>query len=159
MLLTSTVPVPVGVKLILLLPAAAVITRLPETPLIAEIDGAVRVLLVRVCVPVNVATVESMPIVRVVVVLTLAMLVVIPEVLVKVRLSVPRATEAEVEPPAFNDNVVLIAAVPAAVKRPFASTVNVGIAVEEPYEPGVTAVFARVAIPVTLPVPSNEPDV
>ncbi len=32
-------------------------------------------------------------------------------------------------------------AVPAAVKRPCASTVKVGISVAEPYEPAVTVVF------------------
>ena len=41
------------------------------------------------------------------------------------------------------------ATVPAAVKRPCASTVNVGIAVDDPYEPAVTAVSLslRVVVP------------
>ena len=37
--------------------------------------------------------------------------------------------------------VVATVFVPAAVKRPSASTVKFGIAVVEPYEPAVTAVF------------------
>ena len=41
-------------------------------------------------------------------------------------------------------NVVAIFAVPAAVKRPFESTVKVGIAVALPYDPAVTAVLANV---------------
>jgi len=90
-----------------------------------------------------VATVESIAIVSVEVVLTFATVVVIPVPPVNVKLSVPRATVAEVDPPAFNDNVVLIAAVLAAVKRPLESTVNVGIAVEDPYEPAVTAVSIK----------------
>ena len=125
-----------------------------NTAPVAPIVGSVRVLLVRVCVPVNVTTTAvSIPIVNVEVVLTFATLVVIPVPPVNVKLSVPRATEAEVEPPAFNDRVVLIVAVLAAVKRPCASTVNVGIAVEDPYEPAVTAVLIRATVEV---LPASE---
>ena len=41
------------------------------------------------------------------------------------------------------ERAVARAAVEAAVRRPCASTVNVGIAVEDPYEPAVTAVLSR----------------
>ena len=44
----------------------------------------------------------------------------------------------------------LIAAVPAAVKRPCASTVNVGIAVALPYDPALTAVSSRVSVTVSV---------
>ena len=46
--------------------------------------------------------------------------------------------------------------VPAAVRRPFSSTVNVGIAVDEPYEPAVTPVESRVVSRTTLPDPSKD---
>ena len=45
---------------------------------------------------------------------------------------------------------VLIEAVPAAVKRPCASTVNVGIAVELPYDPALTAVLSRLIVTVSV---------
>ncbi len=45
----------------------------------------------------------------------------------------------------------------AAVKRPLLSTVKVGMAVDDPYEPAVTDVFVKVAAPVTFVVPSNDP--
>src|SRR5689334_12691460 len=56
--------------------------------------------------------------------------------------------------PAFPSVVV-----PAAVRRPWASTLNVGTAVVEPYVPPVTAVFARLIVVVppkeTLPPPER----
>jgi len=58
---------------------------------------------------------------------------------------------------AKEETPAVIPTVPAAVNLPFASTVNVGIAVDEPYDPAVTAVFVKVADPVTLDVPSNAP--
>jgi hypothetical protein len=47
-------------------------------------------------------------------------------------------------------------AVPAAVRRPLLSTVNVGISEEEPYEPADTEVLAKVSAKSTFPVPSKE---
>ena len=49
-----------------------------------------------------------------------------------VNVSVPKTTPLSVPESAAISNVVVIEAVPAAVKRPSASTVNVGIADEEP---------------------------
>jgi hypothetical protein len=51
----------------------------------------------------------------------------------------------------------IIEAVPAAVKRPLASTVKVGMAVVDPYDPAVTVVFVKVADAVTFALPSNAP--
>ena len=69
-------------------------------------------------------------------------------------------------PPFVNDvpvvyvNVFTPATIPtvlAAVNLPLLSTVNVGIAVDDPYDPAVTVVLVKVATPVTLADPSNEP--
>jgi hypothetical protein len=43
---------------------------------------------------------------------------------------------------------------PAAVTRPFASTVKLGMVVDVPYDPGVTVVFESVSV---VPVPSTDP--
>ena len=48
-------------------------------------------------------------------------------------------------------------AVLAVVTLPFASTVNVGMAVDDPYAPAVTAVLAKVAANVPVPVPVTSP--
>jgi hypothetical protein len=45
----------------------------------------------------------------------------------------------------------------AAVILPFASTVNVGMAEEEPYEPAVTPLLASVVLKVPVPVPVRSP--
>ena len=89
------------------------------------------VLLVRVCVPSNVTTVESISNVTLVAAPTAATVEVRPVPPTKVIVSVPRATESVPVSPAI-ERVVEIFAVPAAVRRPCASTVNVGIAVAEP---------------------------
>ena len=72
-----------------------------------------------------------------------------------VRVSVRRLTLSDPLSPA-TVSAVPTEAVPAAVSLPFESTVNVGISVEEPYEPADTAVSAKVSARSTLPVPSNE---
>ena len=58
----------------------------------------------------------------------------------KVSVSVPMVTVSLVPVSAATVSAELIAAVLAAVNLPSASTVKVGIAVAEPYEPAVTAV-------------------
>ena len=63
----------------------------------------------------------------------------IPSPPATVNVSVKRLTVSVPVSPAI-DRFVATFAVPAAVKRPCASTVNVGIAVADPYDPGVTAV-------------------
>ena len=59
------------------------------------------------------------------------------------RVSLARATPSPEPASAATERVVEIDAVPAAVRRPCWSTVNVGILVDEPYDPGVTAVSSR----------------
>ena len=93
-----------------------------------ETFGDVIVLLVNVWEPVNVATV-----------LSIAKVTVSPETEVStpvppvnVNVSVPNLTPSSEPLSAAISNVVDIVAVPAAVKRPWASTVNVGIAVDDP---------------------------
>ena len=90
--------------------------------------GVVNVLFVKVCVPVKVATVLSIANVTV----SPETEVSIPVPPVNVSVSVPNTTPSSDPESAAISNVVDIAAVPAAVKRPCASTVNVGIAVDEP---------------------------
>jgi hypothetical protein len=51
----------------------------------------------------------------------------------------------------------VIATVPAAVRRPCASTVNVGMAVADPYDPAVTDVFASEIVPVDVIGPPVRP--
>src|SRR6056300_707116 len=68
-----------------------------------------------------------------------------------VNVSVPTVIVSVPESPAI-DISDDIAVVLAAVNRPCASTVNVGIAVEEPYEPAVTAVLSN-AIVIVFDVP------
>ena len=58
----------------------------------------------------------------------------------KFNVSVPTRTTSSDPLSAPTVKSELIDAVPAAVKRPCASTVNVGIAVALPYEPALTAV-------------------
>jgi len=82
-------------------------------------------------VPVRVATVLSISKVTLVAVPTAATVEVIPVPPTKVIVSVERATASVPVSPAML-NVVEILAVPAAVKRPYESTVKVGIAVAEP---------------------------
>ena len=64
----------------------------------------------------------------------------IPSPAANVRVSVRRFTVSVVPDSAAIERTVATFTVPAAVKRPCASTVNVGICVVEPYEPAVTAV-------------------
>jgi hypothetical protein len=72
-------------------------------------------------------------------------------------------TEVKLDPVTLDFKVVpdkvpasaMIEADPAAVRRPLASTVKVGINVEEPYVPEVTPEFANVAAAVTSPEPLN----
>jgi hypothetical protein len=72
-------------------------------------------------------------------------------------------TEVKLDPVTLDFKVVpdkvpasaMIEADPAAVRRPLASTVNVGIAVVEPKDPAVTVVFVNVAAAVTSPEPLN----
>ena len=47
---------------------------------------------------------------------------------------------------------------PAEVILPLLSTVNVGIAVEDPYEPAVTPLLLNVVVKVPEPVPVTSPD-
>ena len=68
--------------------------------------------------------------------------VVIPVRPLKSKVSDSRAIPSEPESPVIF-NVVANAVVPAAVNLPWASTVNVGIWVVEPYDPAVTAVLSR----------------
>ena len=85
-------------------------------------------MLVNVWEPVNVATVLSIAKVTV----SPETEVSIPVPPVNVNVSVPNLTPSSEPLSAAISNVVDIEAVPAAVKRPWASTVNVGIAVDDP---------------------------
>ena len=62
-----------------------------------------------------------------------------------VNVSVPTVTVSLLPESAATVSAELIAAVPAAVSLPCASTVKVGIAVLEPYEAAVTEVLANLA--------------
>ena len=109
------------------LPFASLIE--PSSAILGVVSvGVVNVLFVKVCVPVKVTTVESIANVTV----SAETEVSIPVPPVNVSVSVPNTTPSSVPESAAISNVVDIAAVPAAVKRPCASTVNVGIAVDEP---------------------------
>jgi hypothetical protein len=74
-------------------------------------------------------------------------------------------TEVKLDETTVDFNVVpdsvpasaIIEAVPAAVKRPLLSTVKVGIAVLDPYDPAVTAVLVNVAAKLPVPVPVTSP--
>ena len=71
------------------------------------------------------------------------------------RVSVRRLTST-VPASAAMFRSVEISTPPAAVRRPFSSTVNVGICVDEPYAPAVTPVESRVVFRTTLPDPSKD---
>ena len=73
----------------------------------------------------------------------------IPSPPATVNVSVNKSTVSVPVSPAI-ERLVATFTVPAAVKRPWASTVNVGIAVVDPYDPAVTAVLSKsiVVVPV-----------
>ena len=85
-----------------------------------------------------------------VIVLLLTVVVVSLDVPANSNVSVPTRTTSSdpLSAPTVKD--VAIAAVPAAVKRPCASTVNVGIAVVPPYDPALTAVLSRFNVTVSV---------
>ena len=120
------------------LPFASLIE--PSSAILGVVSvGVVNVLFVKVCVPVKVTTVLSIANVTV----SPETEVSIPVPPVNVSVSVPNTTPSSDPESAAISNVVVIDAVPAAVKRPCASTVNVGIAVAEPYDPADTDVSSK----------------
>jgi len=74
------------------------------------------------------------------------------------RVSVKRSIFSEPESP-VTVNAVPTAAVVTAVTNPFALTVTTGIRVCEPNDPTLELTVANVPVPVTSPVPLNDPEV
>ena len=131
------------------------LTAEPLTPVLSValvIVGVVSVLFVNVCVPANVATVESIAIE-----MSLSDTVVsIPVPPVKFNVSVARATVSSEPESAPTVNDVVIDAVLAAVIKPLALTVITGIAVVEPNEPVFELTVANVNAPVSARVASPD---
>ena len=75
-----------------------------------------------------------------------------------VKVSSRRLISTEPESPE-TVNAVPTAAVVTAVTKPLALTVTTGIKVCEPKVPILPLTVANVPVPVTLPVPSNDPEV
>jgi len=128
--------------------------KLKEAPVAAPISGLTSVgVFDRTTLPLPVDEVTPVPPLATAIVVPLQVpLVIVPKV-VKFELV---TVDFKVVP----DNVpasAIILADPATVKRPFVSTVNVGIAVVEPYEPAVTPLLLNVVENVPEPVPVISP--